>query len=65
MFYSDYKIHTTVKVLVDIMPGCGLPFVSSVFPGGDSGKSIAIKIALLNTDLWEPGNELYSRCQVK
>ena len=58
MLYSDYKTHTTVKVLVDTMPGCGLSFVSSRFPGGDSDKSLTVKIALLNTDLWEPGNEL-------
>ena len=58
MFYSDYKIHTTVKVLIGIMPGCGLPFVSYAFPGGDSDESIAVKIALLNTDFREPGNEL-------
>ena len=51
MLYSDYKIHTTVKVLIGIMPGCGLPFVSSAFRGGDSDKSTTVKIALLNTDL--------------
>ena len=58
MLYSDYKIHTTVKVVIGIMPGCGLSFVSFAFPGGDSDKSITVKIALLNTNLWEPGNKL-------
>ena len=58
MLYSDYKIHTTVKALIGIMPGCGLSFVSSAFPAADSDKSITVKITLLNTDLWQPGNEL-------
>lgn len=65
MLYSDYNIHTTVKVLLDIMPGCGSSFLSSALCGGDSVKSITVKIAVLNTDLREPGNELYSRCQIK
>ena len=64
MLYSNYKVHTTVKVLVDIMPCCGLSFVSSAFLGGDSCESITVKIALVNTDLWKPGNELYNRCQI-
>ena len=51
MLYSDYKIHITVKVLIGIMPGCGLFFVSSAFSVGNSDKSIKVKIALLNTDL--------------
>ena len=33
MLYSDYKSHTTVKVLVGIVPGGGFSFVSSTFPG--------------------------------
>ena len=57
MLYSDYKIHTTAKVLIGIMPGCGLSFVSPAFPGGDSDKSITVKIPSFNTDLWELGNE--------
>ena len=40
------------------MPGRGLPFVSSAFLGGDPYKSITVKIALLNADLWKPRNEL-------
>ena len=65
ILYSNYKVHTTVKVLVDIMPCCGLSFVSFAFLGGDSCESITVKIALVNTDLWKPGNELYNRCQIK
>ena len=62
MLYSDYKTHTTVKVAVGIMPDCGLSFVSSAFPGGNSDKSIRVKIALLKADLWEPGSEFMNRC---
>ena len=51
MLYSDYKTHTTVKILISIMPGCDLHFVSSAFSVGNSDKSIKVKIALLNTDL--------------
>ena len=58
MLYSDYKSHTTVKVLVGIVPGAGFSFVSSAFPGSISDKSIIVKSGLLNPDLWEPGNEL-------
>ena len=58
MLYSDYKIHTTVKVLVGIVPGGGFSFVSSAFPGSISDKSITVKSGLLNPDLWEPRNEL-------
>ena len=58
MLYSDYKSHTTVKVLVGIVPGGGFSFVSSAFPGSISDKNITVKSGLLNPDLWEPGNEL-------
>ena len=58
MLYIDYKSHTTVKVLVGIVPGGGFSFVSSAFPGSISDKNITVKSGLLNPDLWEPGNEL-------
>ena len=58
MLYSDYKSHTTVKVLVGIVPGGGFSFVSSAFPGSISDKNITVKSGLSNPDLWEPGNEL-------
>ena len=58
MLYSDYKSHTTVKVLVSIVPDGGFSFVSSVFPGSISDKSITVKSSLLNSDLWESRNEL-------
>ena len=38
MLYSDYKSHTTVKVLVGIVHGGGFCFVSSAFPGSISDK---------------------------
>ena len=38
LMYSDYKSHTTVKALVEIAPGKGFTFISSVFPGGISNK---------------------------
>ena len=58
MMYSDYKSHTTVKVLLGIVPGGGFSSVSFAFPGSVSDKSIKVKSGLLNLDLWEPGNEL-------
>ena len=58
MLYSDYKSHTTVKVLVGIVPGGGFSFVSSAFPGSVSDKSITVKSSLLYPDLWEPGHQL-------
>ena len=58
MMYSDYKSHTTVKVLVGIAPGGGFTFISSAFPGSISDKQITIKSGLLNPDLWKPGEQL-------
>ena len=59
MLYIDYKSHTTVKVLVGIVPGGGFSFFSFAFPGSISDKKITVnKSGLLNPDLWEPGNEL-------
>ena len=58
ILYSDCKSHTTVKVLVGIVPGVGLSFFPSVFPGIISDKNITVKSGLLNPDLWEPGSEL-------
>ena len=58
MMYSDYKSHTTIKVLVGIAPGGGFTFISSSFPGSISDKQITIKSGILNPDLWEPGEQL-------
>lgn len=38
--YSEYKSHTTVKVLVGIAPGGGFTFVSAAYPGNISDKHI-------------------------
>lgn len=56
MLYSDYKSHTTVKVLVGIAPGGGFTFISSAYPGSISDKKIVIKSGLLDPALWEPGD---------
>ena len=56
MMYSDYKSHTTTKVLVGIAPGGGFTFISSAFPGSISDKGIVIKSGLLYPELWEKGD---------
>ena len=43
VLYSDYKSHTTVKVLVVIVPGGGFSFVLSGFPGSIFDKNITVK----------------------
>ena len=43
MMYSDYKIHTTVKTLVEIAPGGGFTFTSNRYPGSLSDKEIVVK----------------------
>ena len=58
MLCSDYKSHTTVKILLGISPGGWFFVVSSTFPGSISNKSITAKMGLLNPNLWEQGNEL-------
>jgi hypothetical protein len=58
LMYSDYKSHTTVKVLVGIAPGGGFTFISSAFPGSISDKNISIKSGLLYPELWEPGDAI-------
>ena len=58
ILYSDYKSHTTVKVLVGIVSGSRFSFVSFAFPGSISDKNKTVKSGLLNPDLWEPGKEL-------
>ena len=57
MMYSEYKSHTTVKVLVGIAPSGGFTFISSAFPGSISDKQITIKSGILNPDIWEPGEK--------
>ena len=58
MLYSDYKSHTTLKLLVGIVPGGEFSFVSSAFPSSFSDKGITVESGLFNPNLWEPGNEL-------
>lgn len=58
LMYSDYKSHTTVKVLVGIAPGGGFTFVSSAYPGSISDKNIVIKSGFLYPELWEPGDAI-------
>ena len=58
LFYSDYKSHTTVKVLVGITPGGGFNFVSAAYPGSISDKNITYKCGILNPDLWESGEAI-------
>ena len=65
MMYSDYKSHTTVKTLVDIVPGGGFTFISNTYPGSISDKKIVVKSGFLNSNLWEQGdtvivNRVYS-----
>ena len=54
MFYSDYKSHVTLKILLGIMPGGGFTFVSSCF--GISDRDICIKSELLTKELWNKGD---------
>ena len=58
LMYSDYKSHTTVKVLVGIAPGGGFTFISSAFPGSISDKNIVVKSGFLYPELWEPGDAI-------
>ncbi|XP_057294701.1 uncharacterized protein LOC130623245 [Hydractinia symbiolongicarpus] len=58
LMYSDYKSHTTVKVLVGIAPGGGFTFISSAFPGSISDKNIVVKSGILYPELWEPGDAI-------
>lgn len=58
MLYSDYKSHTTVKVLVGIAPGGGFTFISSAYAGSISDKNIVVKSGFLNPLLWEPGDSV-------
>ena len=48
MLYSDYKSHTTVKVLVGITPGCGFNFISKAYPGSTSDNEITLRSGILN-----------------
>ena len=58
MMYSDYKSHTTLKVLVGIAPGGGFTFASSTFQGSISDKSIVIKSGILYPELWNKGDAI-------
>ena len=55
---SDYKSHTTVKVLVGIAPGGGFNFISSAYPGSISDKDITFHGGILNPQLWELGDAI-------
>ncbi|XP_065654661.1 uncharacterized protein LOC136081285 [Hydra vulgaris] len=44
IMYSDYKSHTTVKVLVGIAPGGGFTFISNAYPGSLSTKKLLLKV---------------------
>jgi len=57
LVYSDYKSHTTVKVLVGITPGGGFNFISSAYPGSISNKDITFR-GILNPQLWEHGDAI-------
>ena len=52
LFYSDYKIHTTVKCLVGICPGGGFSFISQVFPGSISDKEITLRSGIEQFQKW-------------
>ncbi|XP_057292565.1 uncharacterized protein LOC130621279 [Hydractinia symbiolongicarpus] len=56
MLYSDYKSHTTVKILVGIAPGGGYTFISSAYPGSISDKNIVVKSGFLRPELWQEGD---------
>ena len=58
LLYSDYKSHTTVKVLVGIAPGGGFTFISAAYPGSITDKNIVVKSGLLNPELWERGDAI-------
>ena len=58
LLYSDYKSHTTVKILVGIAPGGGFTFISAAYPGSISDKELTIKSGLLNSNLWNHGEEV-------
>ena len=46
--YSDYKGHTTYKVLVGITPTGCISFVSDAFPGAISNQGITHQSGLLD-----------------
>ena len=58
LFYSVYKSHVTVKVLVGIMPAGGITFISPAFPGSTSDRDIVIKSGILNPALYEMGDAI-------
>ena len=58
LFYSVYKSHVTVKVLVGIMPAGGITFISPAFPGSTSDRDIVIKSGILNPALYEIGDAI-------
>ena len=55
--FSSYKNHTTVKCLVAIAPGGRFSFVSALYPGKTSDREMVLRSDLLNTRLWERGDE--------
>ena len=58
MLYSDYKSHTTLKVLVGITPGGGFNFISKTYHGSTSDKEITLRSDILNPMMWEKEDAL-------
>lgn len=52
--YSQYKAHTTFKVLIGCTPNGAISFVSEVYEGSISDREIFIRSKLV--DLFEPGD---------
>ena len=55
-FYSHYKGTTTRKALVGIVPSGAVSFVSKLYPGSISDKTITRAAGIL--DLLQPGDEV-------